>query len=275
MRELLIAAGGVGVVAAAAALWLESRRRIGRRCFAGLVALAVALERVFVPRLGRDCDRSHRTFAAYLGIRHCTRRPHRGALISRIAGFAGRARLTSSLGSDPCPLRISRFPRRGSCPAAAGARYQGGTDADPLPHRFCRSRRVRPRHPAIAVLCAALCRFAATGDGAAGDLFADAAVHRSLMGKAQRSRRQAAGADGQHGRLGARLSLDRQRDGAVDAVRGARLGRRLRRQHCCSPGLYRRYHQTGGAGQGDGPDRRGIRIGLYHRPGARRAAGGS
>jgi hypothetical protein len=43
MRELLIAAGGVGVVAAAAALWLESSRRIGRRCFAGLVALAVAL----------------------------------------------------------------------------------------------------------------------------------------------------------------------------------------------------------------------------------------
>jgi hypothetical protein len=43
MPELLIAAGGVGVVAAAAALWLESTRRIGRRCFAGLVALAVAL----------------------------------------------------------------------------------------------------------------------------------------------------------------------------------------------------------------------------------------
>jgi hypothetical protein len=43
MPELLIAAGGVGVVAAAAALWLESSRRIGRRCFAGLVALAVAL----------------------------------------------------------------------------------------------------------------------------------------------------------------------------------------------------------------------------------------
>jgi hypothetical protein len=41
MPELLIAAGGVGVVAAAAALWLESRRRIGRRCFAGLVAFAV------------------------------------------------------------------------------------------------------------------------------------------------------------------------------------------------------------------------------------------
>jgi cobalamin biosynthesis protein CobD/CbiB len=41
MSELLIAAGGVGLVAAAAALWLESRRRIGRRCFAGLLALAI------------------------------------------------------------------------------------------------------------------------------------------------------------------------------------------------------------------------------------------
>jgi FtsH-binding integral membrane protein len=43
VRELLIAAGGIGVIAAAAALWLESSRRIGRRCFAGLVGLAVAL----------------------------------------------------------------------------------------------------------------------------------------------------------------------------------------------------------------------------------------
>jgi hypothetical protein len=42
MRELLIVAGGVGVAAAAAALWLEAGRRIGRRCFAGLLALAVA-----------------------------------------------------------------------------------------------------------------------------------------------------------------------------------------------------------------------------------------
>ena len=42
MPELLIAAGGVGVLAAAAALWLEGSQRIGRRCFAGLVALAVA-----------------------------------------------------------------------------------------------------------------------------------------------------------------------------------------------------------------------------------------
>jgi hypothetical protein len=40
--ELLIAAGGVGVVAAAAALWLERRRRIDRPCFAGLLALATA-----------------------------------------------------------------------------------------------------------------------------------------------------------------------------------------------------------------------------------------
>jgi hypothetical protein len=42
MPELLIVLSGVGVVGAAAALWLEGRRRIGRRCFAGLVALAVA-----------------------------------------------------------------------------------------------------------------------------------------------------------------------------------------------------------------------------------------
>ncbi len=41
MPGLLIAAGGIGFVAAAAALWLESRRQIGRRCFAGLLALAV------------------------------------------------------------------------------------------------------------------------------------------------------------------------------------------------------------------------------------------
>ena len=42
MRELLIAAAAVGVVAATAALWLENGRRIGRRCFAALLALAIA-----------------------------------------------------------------------------------------------------------------------------------------------------------------------------------------------------------------------------------------
>jgi hypothetical protein len=41
MPGLLIAAGAVGLVAASAALWLESRGRIGRRCFAGLLALAI------------------------------------------------------------------------------------------------------------------------------------------------------------------------------------------------------------------------------------------
>jgi peptidoglycan/LPS O-acetylase OafA/YrhL len=40
--ELLIFAGGVGVVSAIAALCLQGRQRIDRRCFAGLVALAVA-----------------------------------------------------------------------------------------------------------------------------------------------------------------------------------------------------------------------------------------
>lgn len=42
MSELLIAAGGLGVLAATTALWLESTRRIGPRGFAGLLALAVA-----------------------------------------------------------------------------------------------------------------------------------------------------------------------------------------------------------------------------------------
>ena len=41
MPGLLIAVGGVGLVAASAALWLESRGWIGRRCFAGLLALAI------------------------------------------------------------------------------------------------------------------------------------------------------------------------------------------------------------------------------------------
>ena len=41
MPGLLIAAGAVGLVAASAALWLESRGQIGRRCFASLLALAV------------------------------------------------------------------------------------------------------------------------------------------------------------------------------------------------------------------------------------------
>jgi hypothetical protein len=38
---LLIASGGAGLVAASAALWLESRGRVGRRSFAGLLALAI------------------------------------------------------------------------------------------------------------------------------------------------------------------------------------------------------------------------------------------
>ncbi len=41
MPGLLIAAGGIGLVEATAALWLESKHRIGRRCFAGLLALAI------------------------------------------------------------------------------------------------------------------------------------------------------------------------------------------------------------------------------------------
>jgi hypothetical protein len=40
---LLMVAGGAGLVTAAAALWLQARRRVDRRLFAGLVATAVTL----------------------------------------------------------------------------------------------------------------------------------------------------------------------------------------------------------------------------------------
>jgi len=43
VSNLLICAGGVGVVTATAALWLQGRRRVDRRFFAGLVAAAVTL----------------------------------------------------------------------------------------------------------------------------------------------------------------------------------------------------------------------------------------
>jgi hypothetical protein len=43
MPDPLILAGAVGLMTAAASLWVQGRRRIDRRCFAGLVALAVSL----------------------------------------------------------------------------------------------------------------------------------------------------------------------------------------------------------------------------------------
>jgi len=43
MPVLLIFTAFLGTVTAAAALWLERRRPIGRRCFAGLVSVAVTL----------------------------------------------------------------------------------------------------------------------------------------------------------------------------------------------------------------------------------------
>jgi hypothetical protein len=43
MPNLLMLAGGVAVVTASAALWLQGRCRVDRRCFAGLVAIAVTL----------------------------------------------------------------------------------------------------------------------------------------------------------------------------------------------------------------------------------------
>jgi cobalamin biosynthesis protein CobD/CbiB len=41
--NLLMVAGGAGLVTATAALWLQRRRRVDRRFFAGLVATAVTL----------------------------------------------------------------------------------------------------------------------------------------------------------------------------------------------------------------------------------------
>jgi hypothetical protein len=41
--NLLMVAGGAGLVTATAALWLQARRRVDRRFFAGLVATAVTL----------------------------------------------------------------------------------------------------------------------------------------------------------------------------------------------------------------------------------------
>jgi hypothetical protein len=41
--NLLMVAGGAGLVTATAALWLQGRRRVDHRLFAGLVATAVTL----------------------------------------------------------------------------------------------------------------------------------------------------------------------------------------------------------------------------------------
>ena len=43
MANLLMLAGSVGLVTATDALWLQGRRRVHRRFFAGLVATAVTL----------------------------------------------------------------------------------------------------------------------------------------------------------------------------------------------------------------------------------------
>jgi hypothetical protein len=43
VSDLLMLAGGVGLVTATAALWLQGSRRVDRRLFAGLVATAVTL----------------------------------------------------------------------------------------------------------------------------------------------------------------------------------------------------------------------------------------
>ncbi len=146
----------------------------------------------------------------------------------------------------------------------------GGEHADPVSHCFDRPDRVRPRHPAVAVLWGAVRRRRTRSDLAARHLFADAAVGRPVVGPAQRPDRPAPGADGEHGGLGAGVSMARRRRRAVDAVCGARARRRLRRQHRRRPGLYRRHHQTGGARPRHGHDRRRLWPRVYFRARARR-----
>ncbi len=259
MSNLLICAGGVGVVTATAALWLQGRRRVDRRFFAGLVAAAVTLSLFSVVAWAA-------TMIARAAL--CA------AIVSRAAAPAPQRTSLGRPAHGPRPSPNVRVVAARLLPGRDWWAISGRQDADPISHRLCRSRRVRPRHPASALLCGAVWRLAATGDIAVGSLFADAAFHLTAVGKAQRPRRAAAGADRQHGCLGTRLFVDRQRDGAVDAVRRAWPCRRLCRQHRRGPGLHRGHHKTGGASQGDGPDRCGLRIGVHHRSCPRRAPGG-
>ena len=43
MPNLMMLAGGMGLVAATAALWVQGRRRANHRLFAGLISIAVTL----------------------------------------------------------------------------------------------------------------------------------------------------------------------------------------------------------------------------------------
>ena len=143
--------------------------------------------------------------------------------------------------------------------------------ANPLPHRLYRPDRVRAGRAAAAVLCRALRRLAAADDAVVRHLLADGDDRGAAVGPAQRPGRPPAGADGEHGRFGGRLSLPRDGRQLVAGFPGAGLCRGLRRQHRGRAGLRRRRQPAGSAGQGDGHDRRRLRSRLYRRAGDRRA----
>src|SRR5204863_8206570 len=138
-------------------------------------------------------------------------------------------------------------------------------DANPLPHRVRRPRRLRAHHPAAAVLRRTFWRLAADRHDPARDLLADVDDFGAALGTDQRPDRTAAGPDGEHAGRRVRLSLAWLRDGIVDAVRGAGLCRSLRRQYRGGAGLYRRCDTARAARPRHGDDPRRLRPRLYYR----------
>ena len=265
---LLMVAGAMGVVSATTALWMQGRRMLHRRIFALSGQFRRNCDPVFPGRLGGGRDRGNCAAFADLGLRRSAGFAVCAPSVSRVASLAGDGSAVTTGRRAPSNIRLPRDEALAALPLVRDIRA--------VPALFLivfidlvGFGLVIPLLPFYAV------RFAASPQqvtALARHLFADAALDRTALGQAQRSRRTASGADGQHGRLGPCLFVARRRDGAVDAVRGARFRRRLRRQHRCGPGLCRGRDGTGGAGARDGPDRRGLRVGLHHRPGARRLA---
>ena len=135
----------------------KGSRRISRRLYRSLDPDPVRLSVFSVPRMGCD-EGSHPNsalaiiFWAFIIVtrrsgRICGLRFNRELALGLAKLFAPIAR--PARGQEILDLRESGR-RDGPCSAAEGARYQTG--ADPYSHRFCRPRRVRPRHSAAALL---------------------------------------------------------------------------------------------------------------------------
>jgi hypothetical protein len=85
MPGLLMLSGSAGLAAAAAALWLQEKRRGDRRCFAVLIAVAVTLSLFSVIAWAANYDCSDRTAGTHLGLRRNTGAALCAAVISRVA----------------------------------------------------------------------------------------------------------------------------------------------------------------------------------------------